>query len=59
MTKSSMMVLDGSSLTGVGRIVEGVGFFGVSAAPPYLGNTWEVSEAVLAGWAEAGCRAVD
>ena len=52
------MTLDGNSLTGVGRVVDGVGFFGVSAAAPYLGNTWEVSEAVLGGWAEAGCRAV-
>ena len=48
------MTRDGNSLTGVGRIVEGVGFFGVSAAAPFLGNTWEVSEAVLADWGERG-----
>ena len=49
---------DGSSLTGAGRIVDGVGFFGVSAAAPHLGNTWEVSEAVLADWLERGYRDV-
>src|SRR5438067_2463488 len=36
------MARDGNSLTGTGRTLEGVGFFGVSAAAPYHGNTWEV-----------------
>jgi len=52
------MTRDGNSLTGAGRIVDGVGFFGVSAAAPHLGNTWEVSEAVLADWVERGYRDV-
>lgn len=48
------MALDGHSLTGAGRIVHGVGFFGVSAAQPFIGNTWEVPESQLAAWAAAG-----
>jgi Icc-related predicted phosphoesterase len=52
------MTLDGNSLTGAGRIVDGVGFFGVSAAAQFLGNTWEVSEAVLADWVARGYRDV-
>jgi Icc-related predicted phosphoesterase len=52
------MVRDGNSLTGTGRTIDGVGFFGVSAAAPYHGNTWEVGEDVLGSWAAAGYRAV-
>ncbi len=52
------MVADGHSLTGQGCVVDGVGFFGVSAAAPHRGNTWEVSEEVIAGWLESGHRAV-
>ena len=52
------MVTDGNSLTGAGRVVDGVGFFGVSAGPPHRGNTWEVSEAVMADWLARGYRAI-
>lgn len=48
------MAADGNSLTGSGRIVDNVGFFGVSAGPHYLGNTWEVDEAVFERWLESG-----
>ncbi len=52
------MALDGHSLTGTGRIVDGIGFFGVSAAQPFIGNTWEVPESQLAAWAASGYAAV-
>jgi len=52
------MTRNGNSLTGAGRIVDGVGFFGVSAAQPFIGNTWEVGEGVLAEWAQRGYQAV-
>jgi Icc-related predicted phosphoesterase len=52
------MTLDGNSLTGSGRVVDDVGFFGVSAAPHYLGNTWEVDEAVVEHWLDGGYGAV-
>src|SRR5512143_2061368 len=52
------MALDGNSLTGTGRIVDGIGFFGVSAAQPFIGNTWEVPESQLAAWAAAGHAAI-
>ncbi len=52
------LVAEGCSLTGTGRIVDGVGFFGVSAAAPHHGNTWEVSEEQLGAWLDGGYRAV-
>ena len=52
------MARDGNSLTGTGRIVNGVGFFGASAANPHLGNSWEVSEETLARWMDEGHRVV-
>jgi Icc-related predicted phosphoesterase len=52
------MVSDGNSLTGTGRVLDGVGFFGVSAGTEHLGNTWEVSEAVMADWLASGYRAI-
>jgi uncharacterized protein len=48
----------GNSLTGAGRIVDSVGFFGVSAGTKYLGNTWEVSEDVMAAWLDSGYQAI-
>ncbi len=52
------MVADGNSLTGAGRIVNGVGFCGVSAAAPHHGNTWEVSEQQLNAWLSSGYRMI-
>ncbi len=52
------MAQDGHSLTGMGRVVDGIGFFGVSAAQPFSGNTWEVPESQLAAWAADGHAAV-
>jgi len=52
------MAQDGHSLTGAGRVVGDTGFFGVSAAQPFIGNTWEVAESQLAAWAAAGHAAV-
>lgn len=52
------MAADGHSLTGAGRVIEGIGFFGVSAGTEHLGNTWEVSEAQIAAWLSSGYRAI-
>lgn len=52
------MALDGHSLTGAGRMVRDTGFFGVAAAQPFIGNTWEVEESQLAAWAATGHAAV-
>ena len=52
------MAADRHSLTGTGRVLDGVGFFGVSAAAPHIGNTWEVSEAQLGAWLASGYAAV-
>lgn len=48
------MAQDGHSLTGRGVRVGEVGLFGVSAAQPFIRNTWEVEESTLAQWAEHG-----
>jgi len=50
------IVKHGNSLTGKGREVDGVGFFGVSCGTPHHGNTWEVSEDVMEGWLQSGHR---
>jgi Icc-related predicted phosphoesterase len=52
------IVKHGNSLTGRGRVVNEVGFFGVSCGTPHLGNTWEVSEEVMAGWLQGGHREI-
>ncbi len=48
------MAKDGHSLTGRGVRVGDLGLFGISAAQPFIGNTWEVEESTLAEWAEQG-----
>ena len=52
------MTADGNSLTGTGCGIDDVGFFGVSAAPHYLGNTWEVDEAVFERWLADGYQKI-
>src|SRR5437588_10140270 len=52
------MAADGHSVTGTGRVLDGVGFFGVSAAAPHIGNTWEVSESQLGAWLASGYAAI-
>jgi hypothetical protein len=52
------IVKHGNSLTGAGRELGGVGFFGVSCGTPHLGNTWEVTEEVMDGWLRSGHQAI-
>ena len=52
------LVKHGSSLTGHGRAIAEVGFFGNSCGTPHLGNTWEVTEDVMEGWLTSGHQAV-
>src|SRR5512141_1747715 len=52
------MTADGNSLTGTGCGIDDVGFFGVSAAPHFLGNTWEVDEAVFERWLADGYQKI-
>jgi hypothetical protein len=44
----------GLSISGCGRILDGVGFCGVPASPPHRGQTWEASEDDLARWLGSG-----
>jgi Icc-related predicted phosphoesterase len=44
----------GVSLFGRGVVYQGVGFYGVSAMPPWLGNMYELTEAEIAAALSAG-----
>ncbi len=48
----------GVSLFGRGVIVGGIGFYGASAMPPWLGSMYELSEEEIAAALEAGRRQV-
>jgi hypothetical protein len=54
----SRLVELGVSLFGRGVIVGGIGFYGVSAMPPWLGSMYELSEEEIAAALEAGRRQV-
>jgi Icc-related predicted phosphoesterase len=44
----------GVSLFGRGAVYQGVGFYGVSAMPPWLGNMYELTEAEIGAALQAG-----
>ena len=52
------LVREGCSISGSGRIVDGVGFLGVPSASFYHRDSWEVKEETLAAWIREGHRQV-